>query len=1421
MCRQHPLEMSYGGDDGGLSRSLRHVNSTEGLEFVDELRQTIASHLENNLGVGTEEDSLDALEGRLCYARPEDVEEDRWCEARAIGGIPLSPEGEGRQRKGPRRSRAAAAASAPSPAAPTDGVSGGASSSTAPPPTFIGLSAAQKVFGAPPPSSKIRWPPMPLQSWRPARHEREAPSRRRRGRASAPTDAAGSDDSGESGASCESETEILRRLSPTMPGKRGSDERRNTAQLPLSVPTESEHSNSHSPSPAPDCEPQPQGEAEPEPPLLEFSSCFESGNLKYVVYNSTDDAYDLVLENDVHTRGHTQWFYFAIRGGEPGRVYRFRIVNLSKAKSLFRLGMRPLVWSEAYAASQVNPGGTFCQPWAFDAWRGAASEVWRPAGQEVRYHRSRPGRGGASSKCYTLSFDYSWEYPSDCVYVAYFVPFTYTMLRSNLSAIIHDPVLKKMCRLRCLCPTMGDVRCDLLEISNWNISSRMKKAIIVSARVHPGETNASWLMHGFLGFLLSPCPEAQVLRDNFVLQIVPMLNPDGVICGNYRCGLSGVDLNRQWRAPNETLHGTIHFLKRLIARSKNHYGVSLYLDLHGHSRRCGIFSYACGKFPKDDHRRHTVRVYPRLLGMLTPEFTPGNCRWQVGKGKRGTGRVVVAKDLGLTYTYTIEASFFGAPMSGWKEEGENLRRLTPEEMEAASSRGGVQQSKQAACREASREAKAQRSTSSAAEDEDETGARTTEEDIPQVILFTPYKLEEMGANLAKAIILQQKMGPSVRNALQRSTANGVLDQRTRPRLIPAIPTEDQNGRLMSPPAASESTSSVSGSDSEGDAEADPESPTSPTSSRPPLGDADADASPSAASGAASDSAEERLLSVFAPVLPEAAAVVPPHGQPPTVPVVADGGSGAQAVGTRGYKAATRAWSGLGPCDAEMLSSGGTSKAVGDVEEAPLAPVGRHELMASGVAEDNYLGIDVEAVFEEVRNDSPASSESESIGSDSDPSEDNLGNEELTSLCRALAQQRPPPVRKRTKKTTARRKEPESASKRKGAVSAINTGRGRSKPEKPDREKLTARHSIPGSTPASTLKAVRPELQKIVAFGQTTYVAPGFLSTTVSSFGSSPNLSLSEPTSPNQPPRRGLGSRAPAAMDRQMAATASVSPFVAATSLNATVAEPKSLQWPAIPQVTLQDNAPGARPANAAQLRHSSETAMAMLGTTKDRFAIHNSSGAAAAAAPAGTALRSRTTSGRFNEEPPSLSRRLHMRNVSSSFLQQRGRYGGEASATGSAAFNDVAAAMFVHQNGPLPRSSSRPLTPIQLGEVPPDSILEPLLSMVQDVSGNSTGAAQGLVTGQAAVMNGVVASPPVAVPTAPASAPGGGPGNRSLRPTVGPPNTRQMSVPPVMGQHTVLQAQAVGIQDVLRTQLTSLNMNRSPPRAGLSSPPFL
>ena len=42
-----------------------------------------------------------------------------------------------------------------------------------------------------------------------------------------------------------------------------------------------------------------------------------------------------------------------------------------------------------------------------------------------------------------------------------------------------------------------------------------------------------------------------MLRASFVFHIIPMLNPDGVVAGNFRTSYSGKDLNRQFNKLNK------------------------------------------------------------------------------------------------------------------------------------------------------------------------------------------------------------------------------------------------------------------------------------------------------------------------------------------------------------------------------------------------------------------------------------------------------------------------------------------------------------------------------------------------------------------------------------------------------------------------------------------------------------------------------------------------------------------------------------------------------------------------------------------------------------------------------------------------------------------------------------------------------
>lgn len=70
-----------------------------------------------------------------------------------------------------------------------------------------------------------------------------------------------------------------------------------------------------------------------------------------------------------------------------------------------------------------------------------------------------------------------------------------------------------------------------------------------------------------------------------------MLNPDGVSMGNYRCSYSGYDLNRKWKDTHPIYHPEIYRVKKMVEMMKDR--IAMVIDIHGHSRKKGVFFYGC------------------------------------------------------------------------------------------------------------------------------------------------------------------------------------------------------------------------------------------------------------------------------------------------------------------------------------------------------------------------------------------------------------------------------------------------------------------------------------------------------------------------------------------------------------------------------------------------------------------------------------------------------------------------------------------------------------------------------------------------------------------------------------------------------------------------------------------------------------
>ena len=73
------------------------------------------------------------------------------------------------------------------------------------------------------------------------------------------------------------------------------------------------------------------------------------------------------------------------------------------------------------------------------------------------------------------------------------------------------------------------------------------------ARQHPGESNGSHVIKGSIEQLLSGSHLTMKILNGCDFVIIPMVNPDGVVSGNFRTSLFGRDLNRLWKSKDTTL----------------------------------------------------------------------------------------------------------------------------------------------------------------------------------------------------------------------------------------------------------------------------------------------------------------------------------------------------------------------------------------------------------------------------------------------------------------------------------------------------------------------------------------------------------------------------------------------------------------------------------------------------------------------------------------------------------------------------------------------------------------------------------------------------------------------------------------------------------------------------------------------------
>ena len=379
-------------------------------------------------------------------------------------------------------------------------------------------------------------------------------------------------------------------------------------------------------------------------------------NNTITINNNNDeiDKYELFLHNDTNTSGYTQWFFFRVSNVKKGKTLNLNIMNFLRKTTKYSNGIK--IWVYSRKNSEINKIG------------------WHHTTEEVKYYKNFLYKlnKGKKDYYYTLSFNYTFQFDNDEVFFANCIPFTYTDLNRDLNFYTKNENDKYIFfNRKKLCSTIIGNEVEYFSINNTFIkypfsstNIENKKGVVLFGRQHPSETVGSWTIKGAMDFLLGDSDEANYLRDNFVFKIVPMINVDGVICGNTRTSLSGCDLNRRWSNPNIILHPEIFYTKEMIMNFSEKYKIECIVDFHGHFGAFNSFFY--GNYKEDN--LVMGKYFPFSCAKKSKVIQFEKSKFKMPKYKRGTGRINLFNELNVENVVTLETSYFGCNSGGYENK---------------------------------------------------------------------------------------------------------------------------------------------------------------------------------------------------------------------------------------------------------------------------------------------------------------------------------------------------------------------------------------------------------------------------------------------------------------------------------------------------------------------------------------------------------------------------------------------------------------------------------------------------------------------------------------------------------------------------------------------------------------------------------
>jgi len=180
-----------------------------------------------------------------------------------------------------------------------------------------------------------------------------------------------------------------------------------------------------------------------------------------------------------------------------------------KPDSTYNKGMRPLTYSVLEAEKSNLGWRRDCQNIAYfmtskpkklyknqNSSNFRHNSIFNHTQFQSQNPQSTSTNDGYGQNYACLSFEYTSLHDNDTVYFSHCYPYTY----SDVCHLVNTTCTfqnKDKIRKTVLCKSLAGNEVDMLIVTNFSSTPEeiaVRKAVVLTARVHPGESNASWMM---------------------------------------------------------------------------------------------------------------------------------------------------------------------------------------------------------------------------------------------------------------------------------------------------------------------------------------------------------------------------------------------------------------------------------------------------------------------------------------------------------------------------------------------------------------------------------------------------------------------------------------------------------------------------------------------------------------------------------------------------------------------------------------------------------------------------------------------------------------------------------------------------------------------------------------------------------------